>query len=143
MTTAAASSSSNCGTRLVNYEVDLTPQGNQLAPDVTIGANGREKTGYDDCELIVPRNYVAGTWPLAKGLIKVSEKKVVPSFFGTQKTLTAKGRDVYEGRLDVGGRTTVSATVTVEWTAKFTRAAEPKKAKAKKKRSGGGRRRHC
>jgi hypothetical protein len=134
----------DCGTRLVNYEIDLTPEGNTLAPDVTTGANGREKTGYNACQLIVPRTYVAGTWPLAKAPIKVSEKRVVPSFFGKQKTLTAKGRDVYEDKLDVGGRTTISTTVTVEWTAKFTRVAGPKatsKAKAKKKSSGKPRRR--
>jgi hypothetical protein len=129
----------DCGTRLVNYGIELTPQGNRLSPDVTIGANGREKTGYDACALVVPGNYVAGTWPSADGLIKVSQKKVVPSFFGTQKAFAAKGHDVYEGKLDVGGRTTMTATVTVDWTARFTRAAEPKK--AKKKSGGAGQKR--
>jgi hypothetical protein len=131
----------DCGTRLVNYEIDLTPRGNVLAPDVTVGANGREKTGYSDCELVVPRTYVAGTWPQAKAPVKVSEKRVVPSFFGTQKKLTAKGREVFEDRLDVGGRTTISTTVTVEWTARFTRVAAPKQPKAKKKHAAKQRRR--
>jgi hypothetical protein len=131
----------DCGTRLVNYEVDLTPQGNRLAPDVTRGFNGHEKIGYDNCQLIVPSNYVAWTWPLAKAPIKVSEKRVVPSFFGTQKTLTAKGRDVYEDKLDVGGRTTISTTVTVEWTAQFTRVAGPKATKKKAAAKKKGRRR--
>src|SRR4051794_27586047 len=54
----------DCGTRLINYEVQLGWSGSTgvaLTPDVLTGENGiREKLGYDNCNLVTPSNVNAG-----------------------------------------------------------------------------------
>src|SRR4051812_26817590 len=113
----------DCGTRLVNYAIQLSPEGaagTRITPDVLLGENGiREKLGYTNCGLITPSNVVAGSWPAATGRIMAGTTPV-RSLFGHQRTFVAKGHEQWDGRQPVQ---TVSetATTTIDWTLKFTR----------------------
>lgn len=114
----------DCGTRLVNYEVQLAPAGSsavRITPDVLAdGQNGiREKTGYDSCALVTPSSVLAGSWPAATGRLMAGGKPA-RGWFGTQRTLTATGKDRWDGKEPVGGGDR-TATTTIEWTLTFTR----------------------
>jgi hypothetical protein len=113
----------DCGTRLVNYEVQLGWSGSTavtLAPDVLTGENGiREKLGYDNCTLVTPNNVLAGTWPAATGRI-TSKGKPMNNYWGTQKTFTATGHESWDARRPVE-TVTQTANVTIDWKLTFTR----------------------
>jgi hypothetical protein len=118
----------DCGTRLVNYEVQLGWTGRAAAdinPDVLTGENGiREKLGYKNCNLVTPDNVVAGTWPLASGHI-MAKNKPVKNFWGTQKELVAVGKDSWDAsRMIQSSRQT--ASVSVDWKLTFTRVGKVK-----------------
>lgn len=115
----------DCGTRLVNYEVQLAPEGSsavEFTPDVlTDGQNGiREKIGYDNCKLVTPSNVLEGAWPAASGRLMAAGRPV-RGWFGRHKVLTAAGKDSWDAKEAVGGGDR-TATTTIEWKITFTRA---------------------
>jgi hypothetical protein len=113
----------DCGTRLVNYEVELAGFGRAVAitPDVlTDGQNGvREKLGYDNCALVTPSNVLAGTWPAATGAIK-AKGKALRHYFGRERSFTATAHQSWDGKLAVPGGDETSTT-TIDWKLTFTR----------------------
>lgn len=113
----------DCGTRLVNYDVQLSVKGTEITPDVLTGENGiREKLGYDNCNLVTPSNVLAGSWPAVSARIKDKNNKPMRDYFGKQRTFTAKGRDAWSASRPVqGGSGEQTATTTIDWTLTFTR----------------------
>jgi hypothetical protein len=113
----------DCGTRLVNYEVELAGFGRAVAitPDVlTDGQNGvREKLGYDNCGLVTPNNVLEGAWPAATGRITFKGKPM-NNYWGKQKTFTATGHESWDARRPVE-TVTQTSTVTIDWKLTFTR----------------------
>jgi hypothetical protein len=118
----------DCGTRLLNYEVNLGWNGKAAAditPDVVLGENGiREKTGFDNCPLARPENVPVDSWPPATGHI-MSKGKRLPNFWGKQKELVATGRDSWTAStmIQTGKET---STVTIDWKLTFTRVGGAK-----------------
>jgi hypothetical protein len=113
----------DCGTRLVNYEVQLGWSGSTavaLTPDVVTGENGiREKLGYTNCSLVTPSNVNAGSWPAATGRISFKGKQM-PNYWGKQKTFTATGHDSWTASRPI--ETVIqTATTTIDWKMTFTR----------------------
>src|SRR3954447_13203706 len=78
----------DCGTRLVNYDIQLSWQGANavtLNPDVLTGENGiREKLGFKNCTLVTPDTVLAGSWPAAPARITYKNKPMA-NFWGKQK----------------------------------------------------------
>jgi hypothetical protein len=113
----------DCGTRLVNYDVQLAWQGGtavKLTPDVLRGENGvREKLGYDNCGLVTPNNVLEGAWPAATGRITFKGKPM-NNYWGKQKTFTATGHESWDARRPVE-TVTQTSTVTIDWKLTFTR----------------------
>jgi hypothetical protein len=112
----------DCGTRLVKYEVMLSNKGREITPDVLAHGNGiREKIGFDHCPLSAPENVLVGSWPAVSGKI-MRGRKPVRGYFGSERSFTAKGKWSETATADVqGGAGHVTSTVTVTWTATFTR----------------------
>jgi hypothetical protein len=113
----------DCGTRLVNYEVQLGWSGSTavaLTPDVLTGENGiREKLGYTNCNLVTPSSVNAGSWPAATGHISYKGKPM-PNYWGRQKTFTATGHDSWTASRPI--ETVIqTATTTIDWKMTFTR----------------------
>jgi hypothetical protein len=117
---------SDCGTRLVNYEVQLSGIGRavDITPDVLAdGRNGiREKTGFEHCSLPAVENVPADMWPVASGRL-MAKGKPVKGWFGKHDVLTATGKDRWTGKEAVGGGDRTAET-TIEWTLKFTRVGK-------------------
>lgn len=107
----------DCGTRLVNYEIQLSYLKGEITPDVLAHDNGiREKINYDTCVLETPKNILAGSWPAVSG--KLKDKKLLRA----GKPFTVKGHDRAEGKagvLDLG-----TATTTIDWQLTFTPAGK-------------------
>lgn len=118
----------DCGTRLVNYDIQLAATGRavEITPDVLAdGQNGvREKIGYDNCVLVTPENVLAGSWPAVGGRL-MAKGKPVSGWFGKHKVLTAVGKERFSGREAVGGGDR-TAEVTVDWKLTFTRVGKVK-----------------
>jgi hypothetical protein len=114
----------DCGTRLVNYEIQLGWQGStavKLSPDVLIGENGiREKLGYDNCNLVTPSNVLAGSWPAATGRIVDTHNKPMADYWGKQKTFTATGHESWSASRPIE-TVAQAATTTIDWKLTFTR----------------------
>jgi hypothetical protein len=113
----------DCGTRLVNYDVQLAWEGGtavKLTPDVLRGENGvREKLGYDNCTLVTPDNVLEGSWPAVTGRISFKGKPM-KDYWGKQKTFTATGHDSWDAQRPI--ETVIeTATTTVDWKLTFTR----------------------
>lgn len=109
---------SDCGTRLVNYEIQLSFYKGEITPDVLAHGNGiREKINYDNCTLVTPSNILAGSWPAVSG--KLSNKKIL----GAHKPFTVTGHDRAVGKGGVSGGT---STTTIDWKLTFTPAKAPK-----------------
>jgi hypothetical protein len=119
----------DCGTRLVNYDVILAATGAAVAitPDVlSDGENGvREKIGYDNCVLVTPENVLAGSFPAVTGRL-MAKGKPVSGWFGRHATMTAVGKERFEGKEAVGGGDR-TATVTVDWKLTFKRVGKAKR----------------
>jgi hypothetical protein len=113
----------DCGTRLVNYEVQLAPEGSsavKITPDVLADGNGvREKIGFDNCKLVTPSSVLEGSWPAATGRL-IAGGRPVRGWFGLHRTLTAVGKDRWDGKQAVGGGDR-TATTTIDWKLTFTR----------------------
>lgn len=118
----------DCGTRLVNYDVQLSGSGPsvEITPDVlTDGENGvREKLGYDNCYLVTPDNQVAGVFPAATGRL-MAKGKPVSGWFGKHSVLTAVGHERWEAKEAVGGGDR-TATTSVDWKLTFKRVGKGK-----------------
>jgi hypothetical protein len=116
----------DCGTRLVNYEIQLSATGRAVAitPDVLAdGQNGiREKTGFDHCGLVTPDSVLAGSWPAASGRL-MAKGRPVGGWFGRHGTLTATGKDSWDAKEPVGGGDR-TATTSIEWKLTFTRVGK-------------------
>jgi hypothetical protein len=116
----------DCGTRLVDYDIQLTAFGRavEITPDVlSDGENGvREKIGYDNCVLVTPSNVLAGSWPAASGRL-MAKGKPVKGWFGDQKTLTATGSESWDAKQAVGGGDR-TATTSITWKLTFTRVGK-------------------
>lgn len=110
----------DCGTRLLNFEVELHAYKGELTPDVTLHGNGREKTGFETCTIVVPENVVALSWPA------VSTALPEAKLLGATKAFTVKGHDQLTGK---GGVWDASSKVTIDWTATFTPAGQPARPK--------------
>jgi hypothetical protein len=113
----------DCGTRLVNYDIQLGWTGAkalELAPDVLTGENGiREKLGFDNCNVVTPSNIVAGTWPAAPGRI-MFKGKPMKDYWGKQKTFTAAGHLSIPAQRPI--ETVIQTTnTTIDWKLTFTR----------------------
>jgi hypothetical protein len=106
---------SDCGTRLVEYEIQLSVDRGEVTPDVLASGNGiREKVGYDHCTLVTPSNILAGSWPAVSG--KLPDKKL----FRAKKAFAVKGHDRAEGKGGVSNLGT--AVTTIDWKLTFTPA---------------------
>jgi hypothetical protein len=118
----------DCGTRLLNYEVELGWNGKAAAditPDVVLGKNGiREKTGFSNCNLVRPENVPVDSWPPASGHI-MSKGKRLANFWGKQKELVATGQDSWTASRPVL-TVTQTATVTIDWKLTLTRVGGAK-----------------
>jgi hypothetical protein len=126
----------DCGTRMINYEIQLVNKGTEITPDVLQSGNGiREKLGFDNCSIPMPENVLEGSWPAVSATL-MSKGKPVRSFFGSQETLTATGKWSTDGKRDLEWGGVLTGNVTVNWKLTLTRVS----AKAPKKRSGGRRR---
>jgi hypothetical protein len=115
----------DCGTRLVNYNVQLAGSGPavEITPDVLTDENGvREKLGYDNCYLVTPDNQVAGAFPAATGRL-MAKGKPVTGWFGKHAVLTAVGHERWEAKEAVGGGDRTAVT-TVDWKLTFKRAGK-------------------
>jgi hypothetical protein len=116
----------DCGTRLVDYDVQVAWEGAtavKLTPDVLTGENGvREKLGYDNCGLVTPNNVLEGAWPAATGRIVDKKNRPMPDYWGRQKSFTATGHDSWDARRPVE-TVTQTATTTIDWKLTFTRVS--------------------
>lgn len=116
----------DCGTRLVNYEIQLAATGRavEITPDVLSDhQNGiREKIGYDNCVLVTPENVLEGSWPAVGGRL-TAKGKPVSGWFGKHRVLVAHGKERFSGKEAVGGGDR-TAEVTVDWTLTFTRVGK-------------------
>jgi hypothetical protein len=119
----------DCGTRLVNYDIQLSAYGRavEITPDVlSDGENGvREKIGYDNCTLVTPSNVLAGSWPAASGRL-MAKGKPVKGWFGNQATLTATGKESWDAKEAVGGGDR-TATTSITWKLVFTRVGKARR----------------
>jgi hypothetical protein len=116
----------DCGTRLINYDVQFGWEGStavKLIPDVLTGENGiREKLGYDNCGLVTPSNVLAGSWPAATGRIVDKRNKPMPNYWGKQKSFTATGHESWDASRPI--ETVIqTATTTIDWKLTFTRVS--------------------
>jgi hypothetical protein len=110
----------DCGTRLVKYEIQLSFYKGEITPDVLASGNGvREKIRYENCTLVTPSNILAGSWPAVSG--KLKDRKLLKA----GKPFTVKGHDRAEGKGGVSNLGT--ATTTIDWALTFTPAKAPKK----------------
>ena len=107
----------DCGTRLVNYEIPLSILKGELTPDVLANGNGvREKTDYTACDLVAPKNVLAGSWPAAGG--KLSRK----TLFGSQRSIVVDGHDAWSDKQPThGGAGVTNAGTTIDWKLTLTR----------------------
>jgi hypothetical protein len=132
----------DCGTRMINYLIELTPEGTTIHPDVLMHDNGiREKLDYTNCPINSVESWVPGTWPEAEGKL-MYKGKPVKSFFGTEDKLVAEGKWSDDGRKEMQWGGVLTGSVSVTWKLTLTRvggkagtAPKPtKKAKPKKKK---------
>jgi hypothetical protein len=116
----------DCGTRLVNYQVQLSGIGRavEITPNVlSDGRNGvREKIGYDNCDLTSVDKVPGDQWPPASGRL-MAKGKPVKGWFGKHTTLIATGKNRWTGKQAVGGGDRTAET-TIEWKLTFTRVGK-------------------
>lgn len=107
----------DCGTRLVNYAINLVLARGEVTPEVLPDDNGiREKITFDSCTLETPDNMLAGNWPAVSA--KLPDKQLLRA----TKAFTIKGQERWPGPIDHG-----TASTTIDWKATFTPAKPPKK----------------
>jgi hypothetical protein len=145
----------DCGMRMINYLIELTPEGTTIHPDVLQHGNGiREKLDYTNCPINSVESWVPGTWPEAEGKL-MYKGKPVKSFFGTEDKLVAEGKWSDDGRQEKEWGGVLTGSVSVTWKLTLTRVDDKtstkpkptKKAKPKKKKGKiiiikGGKRHH-
>lgn len=114
----------DCGTLLVDYDVQLGWTGNralEMTPDVTVGEHGvREKVSFQHCGLIAPRQLQEGTWP-ASTAKPMARRRPIKDWFGGQRTIVVTGRDRWDDRQTIGAGGVYTTATTIEWKLTFTR----------------------